>query len=91
MGSLTISFKNCMIIIVVSFRRVAQLGRALRSGRRGRRFESCHLDHESPQSMIQSAEDFLILPMKNPCIQGDCGTPGVQIPSGVLLFCFVGV
>ena len=26
-------------------RGVAQFGRALRSGRRGRRFESCHLDH----------------------------------------------
>ena len=26
-------------------RGVAQLGRALRSGRRGRRFKSCHLDH----------------------------------------------
>ena len=24
------------------------------------------LQHESPQSMIQSAEDFLILPMKKP-------------------------
>ena len=28
-----------------SFRGVAQLGRALRSGRRGRWFESSHLDH----------------------------------------------
>ena len=27
------------------YRGVAQLGRALRSGRRSRRFESCHLDH----------------------------------------------
>ena len=26
-------------------RRVAQFGRALRSGRRGRKFESCHSDH----------------------------------------------
>ena len=26
-------------------RDVAQLGRALRSGRKGRRFESCHPDH----------------------------------------------
>ena len=26
-------------------RGVAQFGRALRSGRRGRRFKSCHLDH----------------------------------------------
>ena len=27
------------------YRGVAQLGRALRSGRRSRRFKSCHLDH----------------------------------------------
>ena len=31
--------------IVLGFRGVAQLGRAPRSGRGGRRFESCHLDH----------------------------------------------
>ncbi len=29
------------------YRSVAQLGRALRSGRRGRRFESCHSDLKS--------------------------------------------
>lgn len=46
--------------------------------------------HESPQSMIQSAEDFLILPMKKPCNQEDSGTPGVQIPFGVPLFWFLG-
>ena len=28
-------------------RGVAQFGRALRSGRRGRRFKSCHLDHSN--------------------------------------------
>ena len=28
-------------------RGVAQFGRALRSGRRGRKFESCHLDYKS--------------------------------------------
>lgn len=35
-----------IIIYVVyrSYRDVAQFGRALRSGRRGRKFESCHLD-----------------------------------------------
>ena len=31
-----------------SFRCVAQLGRALRSGRRGRRFKSCRIDEKSP-------------------------------------------
>jgi hypothetical protein len=35
-----------------SLRDVAQLGRALRSGRRGRRFESCHPDHcHSPERL----------------------------------------
>ena len=34
-----------MRIIPAVDRRVAQLGSALRSGRRGRRFESCHADH----------------------------------------------
>lgn len=44
--------KNCDILYKslkengkVHQRGVAQFGRALRSGRRGRRFESCHLDH----------------------------------------------
>ncbi len=36
--------------------------------------------------MIQSAENFLIFSMKKPCIQGNSGTLGVQIPSGVPLF-----
>ena len=31
-------------ILYESHRGVAQFGRALRSGRRGRKFESCHLD-----------------------------------------------
>ena len=34
-----------MILMLRIFRCVAQFGRALRSGRRGRRFKSCHLDH----------------------------------------------
>ena len=36
------------------YRSVAQLGRALRSGRRGRRFKSCHSDFfiEIPQSSV---------------------------------------
>ena len=41
--------------------------------------------------MIQSAEDFLILPMKEPCKQGDGGAQGVQWASGVPLFSFCGV
>ena len=69
---------------------VAKLGIALGSGPRDRGFKSRRSDHESPQSMIQSAEDFLILPMKKPCNQEDSGTPGVQIPFGVPLFWFLG-
>ena len=33
-------------------RGVAQFGRALRSGRRGRRFESCHLDHIFKSTLV---------------------------------------
>ena len=33
------------MVIYFALRDVAQLGRALRSGRKGRRFESCHPDH----------------------------------------------
>ena len=36
-------------------------------------FESHHRHHESPQSMIQSTEDFLILPMKKLEIKGIAG------------------
>ena len=31
-------------LLSISYRGVAQFGRALRSGRRGRKFESCRLD-----------------------------------------------
>ncbi len=41
----------------VFFRGVAQFGRALRSGRRSRRFKSCHLDHFSPDRVAR--RDFL--------------------------------
>ena len=33
-----------MVFIFATYRSVAQLGRALRSGRRGRRFKSCRFD-----------------------------------------------
>ena len=39
---------------IVVRRGVAQFGRALRSGRRGRRFESCHLDHLKKACIPQS-------------------------------------
>ncbi len=38
---------------------MAQFGRALRSGRRGRRFKSCHLDQKSP---FKRTEIFLSKP-----------------------------
>ena len=34
------------LFVVVCVRSIAQPGRALRSGRRGRRFESCYSDHK---------------------------------------------
>ena len=43
---------------------MAQLGRALRSGRRGRRFESCHADSLAgarPEALIVSGLFFLSL------------------------------
>ena len=42
------------------YRDVAQFGRALRSGRRGRRFESCHLDHEGLELLGPSKRERLI-------------------------------
>ena len=44
----TISFYDIIILYLVvnQFREVAQLGSALGLGPRGRRFESCLLDHE---------------------------------------------
>ena len=42
-------------------RGVAQFGRALRSGRRGRRFESCRLDHAGCSYRISvSYKDILL-------------------------------
>ena len=44
-----------------AYRDVAQFGSALRSGRRGRRFESCHLDQQ--ESHPQSWVAFLLVVM----------------------------
>ena len=35
---------------LIEYRDVAQFGRALRSGRRSRKFESCHLDHKAKRN-----------------------------------------
>ena len=40
-------------------RGVAQFGRALRSGRRGRKFESCHLDQKPLNRSKTPIEGFL--------------------------------
>ena len=39
---------------------MAQFGRALRSGRRGRKFESCHLDHKSKKRGTASLFAFIV-------------------------------
>ena len=41
----------------MAYRDVAQLGSALRSGRRGRRFKSCHPDHDAGKA---SKEAFFV-------------------------------
>ena len=41
-------------------RGVAQFGRALRSGRRSRKFESCHLDHKNKKRGLSSLFVFAI-------------------------------
>ena len=44
------------------YRSVAQLGRALRSGRRGRRFESCHFDSlaGAPESFFSKGSGLFL-------------------------------
>ena len=53
----------------IKYRGVAQLGRALRSGRRSRKFESCHLDHKKrdrnaiPFLMVLMLDSRLVVPL----------------------------
>ena len=51
--------KKCGILNE-SHRGVAQFGRALRSGRRGRKFESCHLDHRIRKRLPFFGRRFLL-------------------------------
>ena len=74
---------------------MAQFGRALRSGRRGRRFESCHLDHIAKEPHYYAV--LLLLSPKNPrktvkkLIRGDLVEdsdgafllPGVKVTVGI--------
>ena len=53
---------GCLYYFKISYRGVAQLGRALRSGRRGRKFKSCHLDQTRKirtSSLKMVCSDFL--------------------------------
>ncbi len=59
------------ILVGQPHRGVAQFGRALRSGRRGRRFKSCHLDQKECPLWIPSAE--------MPMVSGFSGIFGPQI------------
>ena len=47
-------------IVYRSYRDVAQFGRALRSGRRGRRFKSCHPDQKRQTNRIIMRFVFLL-------------------------------
>ena len=55
----------------VTNRRVAQLGRALRSGRRGRRFKSCRADEEKRTlkelSTLEECSFFVHRDVNNEC------------------------
>ena len=48
--------------IIYPPRDVAQLGSALRSGRRGRRFKSCHPDHlkDSKESFFIGCQNYIL-------------------------------
>ena len=50
--------KYCIILFVATQhnekRRVAQFGRALRSGRRGRRFKSCRFDYQKTLDLLKA-------------------------------------
>src|ERR671927_731027 len=54
----------CSVAFAATDRDVAQLGSALRSGRRGRRFKSCHPDHNgkrvSPRGDPLSGTPFFL-------------------------------
>ena len=54
----SLAFVISLSYFIYTRRGVAQLGRALRSGRRGRTFESCHPDHSRP--LISMVSGFFI-------------------------------
>ncbi len=49
-----------MVFIFATYRSVAQLGRALRSGRRGRRFKSCRFDSWKTVIPVKGITVFLL-------------------------------
>ena len=51
--------------LIAIYRGVAQFGRALRSGRRGRGFESRHLDHISTMVLLRDHRAFFMF--ENSC------------------------
>ena len=52
-----------MVFIFATYRSVAQLGRALRSGRRGRRFKSCRFDSWKTVIPVKGVTVFFCCPI----------------------------
>ena len=75
---LTLRKSGGIIIYVVyrSYRDVAQFGRALRSGRRGRRFKSCHPDQNGAKESL--APFFFVRKNKRPL---SCFSSFVRCPA----------
>ena len=59
-------------ISTTKYRGVAQFGRALRSGRRSRRFESCHLDHKEGTALVAVFSLCLRVARKEPDLRSKC-------------------
>ena len=51
-----------LVCFELDHRDVAQLGRALRSGRKGRRFESCHPDQYERLNFNDLAVFYMLIP-----------------------------
>ena len=68
---------------------MAQFGRALRSGRRGRKFKSCHLDHISFKPHFYAVCLFITgafsaVPLSSVCLLSAGFSSGLRCPSAPL-------
>ena len=70
------------------FRDVAQFGRALRSGRRGRRFKSCHLDQYAAVVELADTRDLKSLAGNSVPVQVRLAAPSKECRFYGILFLF---